>query len=320
MLPQLIVYSVLGFVLLIGGMKLTEAALGRWAGNRLSAWLTRATETPLRGFLFGTAASALLQSSTAVTVLTIGFVNAGWVSRSRSFGIILGTNVGTTLTTEIMSLHLHRYGWAVLAVSALAWLWTMLLGEMRSPEPPPGPVLHSVRYASVALAGFAVLLIGFRILIGIGPMLQESGTFRHLMESAADNPLAGMAGGAALTALVHSSAAVIGMAMGIADSGAMPALTGIAIVLGANVGTCLTGLVASLGGGPGGRFVALSQLGLNAAGALLFLPLLPLLHAASESLAPGDAAGQIAHAQTIFNVVCSLLALPLAYWPVRPRK
>lgn len=314
MYADLILSSVIGFVLLIGGMKLTEAALTRWAGNRLASLLTTATSTPLRGFLFGTAASAGLQSSTAVTVLTIGFVNAGWISFSRSFGIILGTNVGTTLTTEIMSLQLHRYGWMLLGAAFAGWLWTAAMTEIRDGgSEPRGPMLP-LRYGSVALAGFGLLLVGFEILLGMGALLQNNGTFASLMNTAAEHPVVGMLGGAALTAMVHSSSAVIGMGMAAAGVGAMPPEAGIAVVLGANIGTCFTGLVASLGGGPGGRFVALSQLALNIGGALLFLPLMPLLQAAAEGLSPGDPSAQIAHAQTIFNVVCSLLALPLAYW------
>ncbi|WP_276355998.1 Na/Pi cotransporter family protein [Cohnella caldifontis] len=317
---KLVLFSVVGFALLIGGMKLTEAALTRWAGNRLASWLQTATSTPLRGFLFGTAASASLQSSTAVTVLTIGFVNAGWIDFSRSFGIILGTNVGTTLTTEIMSLQLHRYGWALLAAAFTGWLWTAVKAEMGTNGAAPRGSLVPLRYGSVALAGFGFLLIGFEILLGMGSVLQQSDLFVSLMDTAADHPLVGLLGGAALTAIVHSSSAVIGMGMAAAGTGAMSPEAGIAVVLGANVGTCFTGLVASLGGGPGGRFVALTQLALNVAGALLFLPLMPLLQGAAAMLSPGDPSAQIAHAQTIFNAACSIAALPLAYWPWRSKR
>lgn len=314
MYASLVISSVVGFVLLIGGMKLTESALHRWAGNRLSDQLKRATSTPLRGFLFGTAASAALQSSTAVTVLTIGFVNAGWISFGRSFGIILGTNVGTTLTTQIMSLKIHHYGWAVLAIAAAGWMWTAAVGEMRGRAAPQDRYIP-LRFGSVALAGFGFLLVGFQVLLGIGDLLQRSDLMVRLINTAADHPLAGLVGGAVLTAIVHSSSAVVGMTMVAAGTGVLPPLAGIAVVLGANVGTCFTGLIASLSGGPGGKFVALAQLALNVAGALLFYPLMPLLQTVVEWIAPSDPFAQIAHAQTLFNVACSLLALPVAYWP-----
>ncbi|MFC5467092.1 Na/Pi cotransporter family protein [Cohnella suwonensis] len=314
MFAQLLVPSLLGFALLLSGMKAVESSLQRWAGRKLAAWISRSTATPIRGFAVGTAASALLQSSSAVTVLTIGFVNAGLLSLPRSFGIILGTNVGTCFTTELMGLQLHRYGLPLLAVGAAGWFATYLLNEGRDSSSAPRLAL-SLRYISVALCGFALLLIGFKLLQGIGPAMRDNGAFDMLMNRTNDAWIWGLLGGAALTALVHSSAAVIAMSMGLAATGALSPEAGIAIVLGSNVGTCFTGLVASLGGGKGGRFVALSQLALNVGGALLFFPLVGALHSAAAWIAPTDPSAQIAHAQTIFNVACSLIALPIAYLP-----
>ncbi|MFC4599335.1 Na/Pi cotransporter family protein [Cohnella hongkongensis] len=315
MFAQLIVPSLLGFALLLSGMKVMEASLERWAGHRLLSWVSRWTSTPLRGFAVGTAASALLQSSTAVTVLTIGFVNAGWLTFARSFGIILGTNVGTCLTTELMSLQLHRYGAYFLAFGAAGWIVSFAANEMRDAAAAPRR-LTALRYISVAAGGFGLLLAGFQLLQSIGPALRVNGYFEALMRHTNDNLLWGVLGGAVMTALVHSSSAVIAMCMGLAAAGALPPEAGIAIVLGANVGTCFTGLVASLGGGAGGRFVALAQLALNVGGAALFYPLIGALHGAAVWLAPGDPSAQIAHAQTLFNVLCSLIALPLAYLPI----
>lgn len=315
MISGFIIPSLLGFALLLSGMKVMELSLERWAGHRLSNWMARSTATPLRGFAIGALASALLQSSTAVTVLTISFVNAGWISLSRSFAIILGTNVGTTLTTELMSLKLHKYGLPVLGLALLGWTLTVFLNEFRTITEAPKRGL-SLRYVSVALGGFGLLLVGFKVLQGIGPSLRENGTFDAFMSHTNDNLIWGVVAGAVLTAIIHSSSAVIAMCMGLAATGAMTPEAGIAIVLGANIGTCFTGLVASLGGGRGGRFVALSQLALNTSGALLFFPMIGLLHTASAFLSPGDPAAQIAHAQTLFNIICSLVALPIAYMPL----
>ncbi|WP_239617429.1 Na/Pi cotransporter family protein [Cohnella mopanensis] len=315
MFASFIFPSLLGFALLLSGMKVMETSLQQWAGQKLANWVARSTATPLRGFAVGTIASALLQSSTAVTVLTIGFVNAGWLTLPRSFGIILGTNVGTCLTTELMSFQLHRYGAPLLALGAIGWLITFIRNEMRNSSATPRWGM-TFRYVSVAVGGFGLLLIGFKLLQGMGPALRENSVFESLMRHTDENLLWGILGGAALTTLVHSSAAVIAMCMGLAATGAISPEAGIAIVLGANIGTCFTGLVASLGGGPGGRFVALSQLTLNVGGALLFYPMIGILHAMAAYLAPDDPSAQIAHAQTIFNVACSLLALPIAYLPM----
>ncbi|WP_372662868.1 Na/Pi cotransporter family protein [Cohnella sp.] len=315
MISSFIIPSLLGFALLLSGMKVMETSLQNWAGHRLSNWMARSTATPLRGFAVGTIASALLQSSTAVTVLTISFVNAGWISLSRSFAIILGTNVGTTLTTELMSLKLHQFGFPILVLALAGWTLTVLMNELRNVTAAPRRGL-TLRYVSVALGGFGLLLIGFKLLQGMGPSLRENGTFDALMRITNDNLFWGVVGGAILTALIHSSAAVIAMCMGLAATGAMTPEAGIAIVLGANIGTCFTGLIASLGGGRGGRFVALSQLALNTSGALLFFPLIGLLQTLATLISPNDPSAQIAHAQTIFNVVCSLAALPIAYLPL----
>jgi phosphate:Na+ symporter len=315
MISGIIIPSLLGLALLLSGMKVMETSLQLWAGRRLSSWIARSTATPLKGFAVGTLASALLQSSSAVTVLTIGFVNAGLLTLSRSFGIILGTNVGTCLTTELMSLKLHRYGLPILAVAVIGWTITIIGNEWRNSAVSPRWGL-TLRYVSVALGGFALLLIGFKLLQGVGPFLQEKGALAALMSHTTNNLLWGVIGGALLTALVHSSAAVIAMSMGLAATGTIPPEAGIAIVLGANIGTCFTGLVASLGGGAGGRFVALAQLILNTSGALLFYPLIGVLHTTAAMMAPGDPSAQIAHAQTLFNVICSLLALPIAYLPL----
>ncbi|MGG1311855.1 Na/Pi cotransporter family protein [Cohnella laeviribosi] len=317
MLLPLAAASIFGLALLLGGMKVTETALRVWAGERLAAVLAGTTSTPLRGFVAGTVSSGLLQSGTAVTLLTISLVNAGLLPLANSFGILLGTNVGTTLTTELIGLRLHRYGLPLLLASFAVWTWTLLSLEAGALPRLPRRAADAMRYGSAALAGFALMLIGFASLQTIGPVLQQNGTFAAWMAQTETRPMHALLGGAVLTALVHSSSAVIGMAMGLADTGTLPVSTGIAVVLGANIGTCFTGLLASLGGGKGGRFVALSQIALNVCGAALFYPLRDGLLAASSAISPGHPAAQIAHAQTLFNVACSLLALPIAYVRIR---
>ncbi|WP_230986955.1 Na/Pi cotransporter family protein [Cohnella fermenti] len=312
MIANIVFASTFGLALLLFGMKLMEAALRQWAGSRLPDILRRTTSTPLRGFATGTAASATLQSGTAVTVITIGLVNSGLLPLGQTLGIILGTNVGTCFTTELMSLRLHEYGMPVLLVSLAIWAWTALAGEMQLLPRLPKRWVGPMRFGAAALAGFGLLLVGFAVLQSIGPQLLRSDAFLQLSSRAEAEPIWGVLGGAALTAAVHSSAAVIGMSMGLASSGALSPETGIAIVLGANVGTCFTGLLASLGGGRGGRFVALAQIALNVTGAALFYPFMHLLLAAASAFAPEDAAAQIAHGQTIFNFACSLLVLPAA--------
>lgn len=304
-----------GLVLFLFGMKVMEVALQRWAGPLLHKWLHKATSTPLKGMIASTAVTALLQSSTAVTVLAIGFANAGLLSLSGTLGVILGTNIGTTVTTELISLQIGQAAMPLLVLSLMLWVGAVLVSERvpASHDKLKNQLIRS-QFLCLAVAGFSLVLLAIQIMQSIGPTLQSLGLFQWFLDYASQSVLWGIAAGAILTALMHSSAAVIAMAMGLAASGALPPEIGVAIVLGSNVGTCVTALIAAIGSSRAGRFVAWSHLGLNIGGVLLFIPFTAGLTAVSGWLA-ADPAGQIAHAQTLFNIVCSLIALPVCYLP-----
>ncbi|AZS14441.1 Na/Pi cotransporter family protein [Paenibacillus lutimineralis] len=320
MVHDLILPVTLGLALFLFGMKLMEAALHAWAGPRLIKLLHTSTKTPWAGLLSSTFITAVLQSSTAMTVMTIGLVNAGLLSYARTLGIILGGNIGTCLTTELIALDISSYGLPLLTLSLLLWA-AAVMGEEYSPGVYSSRRLHFLRplqYGSLALAGFSLIMIAIRWMQSIGPQLEAYGIIDRLLDHAGDSLLWGALAGAAVTALIHSSAAAIAMTMGLVSSGALPVPLGIAMVIGSNVGTCVTALIASIGGTKSGKFVALSHVILNLAGALLFLPFVSLLQTA-VSWVTNDAAVQIAHSQTLFNVISSLLALPFCYLPLWSR-
>ncbi|SFS86407.1 Na/Pi cotransporter family protein [Paenibacillus sp. BC26] len=308
-----------GFVVFMLGMRAMELAMHRSVGHRLQDVLRRSTATPLHGLAVGTATTAVLQSSTAVTVIAIGLVNAGVLTFPRTLGIILGTNIGTCLTTELIGLNLGSLGWPLLQISLVLWLLTALFGEVglgrfsRAGQK-ASRFLKPFRNGSVLTGGFALLLIGIGLMQSVAPAVQATTFFQGFISRAEDSVLWGLAAGVVLTAAVHSSAAVIGIVMGLAQSGAMPLDVGIAIVLGANVGTCITAVLAALGGTPSGRFVAWAHVLLNVGGAALFAPFAGELGTIAASLTSSPAS-QIAHAQTIFNVLCSVIALPICYLP-----
>jgi phosphate:Na+ symporter len=196
---------------------------------------------------------------------------------------------------------------------------TALVGEMGLvPGRGESQWLQPLRSGAVIVGGFALILIGIGIMQSIAPAVQSSGLFRVFLSNAEESVLWGLAAGIVLSAAVHSSAAVIGIIMGLASVGAMPVEIGIAIVLGANVGTCVTALLASLGATKSGRFVAWSHVILNVGGAVLFIPFVTELQHVSAwiSVSPSS---QIAHAQTIFNILSSLIALPFCYLPALRR-
>jgi phosphate:Na+ symporter len=312
MLQQILLPLLIGLGVFLTGMKVMELALHQWAGPYLTGLIERFTRSPLRGMAIGTGITAILQSSSAITVICIGLVNTGLMTFPRTLGIILGTNIGTCLTTELIGLNLTKLALPVLLSAASVWLGTLALVPMRSFR--VRRWLHSTRCLSLAACGFAAVMLGVEVMQTIVPELQSRGLFAWFVEHAQRSMLWGVMAGAAVTALIHSSAAVIAMTMGLASVQAVPVELGIAIVLGANIGTCATALIASIGASRSGRFVALSHIALNVGGAALFLPLLPLLHQASVLLSDSPS-GQIAHAQTLFNIASSLLALPLCYLP-----
>lgn len=300
-----------GLAVFLFGMKVMEYAMHAWTGDWMTRMLSRMTRTPLLGLLTGTATTAVLQSSSAVTVVTIGMVNAGVLSFPRTLGIILGTNIGTCLTTELIGLNLAGGSLPALWISAGLWLVSWLRVP---PLKRAGKAVSALRGLSLAAAGFCCIMLGIRIMQTIVPFLQEKGLLAWFLEHAQRSLLWGIVAGAVLTAVIHSSSASIAMTMSLAALGAIPVPLGIAIVLGCNIGTCATALIAGIGGSRFGRYVAYSHVILNAAGAMLFYPFIDGLHALSAWLT-AEAAGQIAHAQTLFNIICSVLALPACYLP-----
>jgi phosphate:Na+ symporter len=311
-ITELIVPLVVGLTLFLFGMKVVEWALYQWTGEVLRKLLRRLTRTPLRGMLVGTGTTAVLQSSSAVTVITISFVNAGLLTFPQTLGIILGTNIGSSLTTELIGLKLGGNMITTLLVTSIFWLLSWL------PQPPHEPRLRrwieSIRGLSLTMAGFSCVLLGLEVMQSMIPYLQEHGLLAWFIEHAQQSLLWGIVAGAALTAIIHSSAASIAITMGLAALNIIPVELGIAIILGCNIGTCMTPLLASIGGNRFGYYVAWSHILLNVGGAILFYPFIMQLSVFAGSLSPSPDI-QLAHIQTMFNVLCSLIALPICYIP-----
>ncbi|WP_438433319.1 Na/Pi cotransporter family protein [Gorillibacterium sp. sgz500922] len=305
MIRSILIPLAAGLVLLLYGMKLMEFSLERAAGPRLPQLLARFTGTPLRGMAASSLLTAIMQSSTAVTVVTIGLVNAGLMRFSQTLGIILGTNIGTCLTTELIGLSLGQAALPLLLGSALIWLAAMAVADKR-------PRARRLGFTALAAAGFACILLGVGLMQSLTPELEARGLFTWLVHRSQDSQIWGVLAGAAVTAVIHSSAAATAMTMTLVGAGVFPPELGIAVVFGANVGTCATALIASIGGSRYGAYVAWTHTLLNVGGAALFYPFIPALAQLVAHMS-ADAAVQMARAQTLFNVLSSLLALPLCY-------
>ncbi|WP_166238367.1 Na/Pi cotransporter family protein [Paenibacillus turpanensis] len=312
MLNEIVIPLLVGLAIFLFGLKIMEIALHQWAGPYLQSVLKQFTKTPLHGLLTGTATTAVLQSSSAVTVITIGLVNSGLLTFSRTLGIILGTNIGTCLTTELIGLNIGRHALTILYVAAAVWSSTFLVM-------PFVRYLHKaiphLRCLSLTAAGFACIMLGMKVMETITPALQSRGLFIWFLEHAQTSILWGVIAGMVITAVIQSGTATIGIAMGLAAVSAISVDLAVAITLGANIGSCSTGLIACIGSSKSAQFVAWSHVTLNLIGTALFLPFIGQLAAVSGMIS-SDPIGQIAHAQTIFNIVCSVLALPFAYLPI----
>jgi phosphate:Na+ symporter len=279
-----------GLGIFLVGMKVMRNGLESLAEKHLKTILLRFTKTPWRGMLCGTILTALLQSSTAVTVFTIGLVDTGLLTFTQSLGIILGTNIGTTVTTQLLALKLDDFAWPLVAFGFI-----LILIKQKT-----GPIW----------LGLGFIFAGVKGMQSVATPLEKAGWIDWLM-SGTDYPIMmGFLTGMVITALIHSSSAMVAISMGFYASGVISLPFAIAVVIGSNVGTCATGLIAALQTKPSAKRVAIAHLVLNVGGALLFLPLIPLLLEIVSAFS-SDPSIQVAHTQTIYNVVCSLMVLPV---------
>ena len=284
-----------GLSFFLFGLYAMRTGFQNLAGQKMEAWMSRVTRTPAHSFWSGLIATFVLQSSSAVTVLTIGLTNAGLIPFAQTVGIILGTNLGTTATTELIALSLESFAVPMFLIGAALWLM-------------PG---RQIRCLGLVVAGFGLIFLGIDTLKVMAKPLEQSEAFRSLFLESRHSLWIGLVTGTVFTALIHSSSATTAITMGLMSHQVLTMETALAIVLGANIGTCFTAVIASIGANTASKQVAWCHTLFNLAGALLFLPFLSQLALVSSVLTENPAM-RIAHAQTIFNLVCSLLALPFA--------
>ncbi len=272
--------------------------LERTAHSRMRRTLATLTGSPATALLIGTVSTALVQSSTAITVLAIGFVNAGMLGLVQAIGIVLGTNIGTCVTAQMLSFNL-----AVLATPAMAaGLVCLALGNKRT----------ALKYAGQSLLGFGLIFFGLEIISSCFGPLRHSAWFTDMLSSLGGRPLQAVLAGTLFTGLIHSSATTTGVVLALARQGLLDLPSAIALVLGGNIGTCITAVLACIGGTATGKRVALAHVLLNLFGVAVFLPLLHPFSALVQ-LTDHSLPRQIANAQTIFNVVSSLVVFPFIY-------
>lgn len=291
-------YILLFFILVgvfISGMTILRAGLFQLSGETLKNWLARLTSSPIRGVIAGTVVTALLHSSSAVMVITIGFISAGMLTFPRSIGIILGTNIGTTFTTEFITFDIDMFLVPMTVLGAFCMLLKNV--KMRS----SGYILFGMSAVFIAIKGFEFLAGPLTTL----PIIEK--TLLLLNESHFISILFGMV----FTALIQSSTAMTGIAMGFLSGGILNLDAGISIMLGSNIGTCITAFLASIGAGRESKLCAYAHIWLNVLGVAIFFPFIEML-AALGPIATEKPDVQLAHASLLFNLISSLIVLPFA--------
>ncbi|WP_216830064.1 Na/Pi symporter [Alkalihalobacterium elongatum] len=294
---ELFTLFVVFIALFLFGMTIMRAGLHNLAGNRFKNTLEKMTDSPWKGLLLGAGITALLQSSSAVMIMAVGLVAAGILTFKQSIGIILGTNIGTCLTLEILAFDLSSFIMPLLLIG-------VFLIFLR----------NEITYLIGCISfGLGCIFVAMHGLEGLAFPI-SSLPFAHAFFTWTNNSeLFGIGLGTIFSAIIQSSTATTAIAMGFMNDQIFGLSSGIAIMLGANIGTCFSAFLASMGANHSAKLVAFAHIWLNLLGVLLFFPFIGWLSDIASSLTNLPSL-QLAHASTIFNIISSLVLLPFVHW------
>lgn len=298
-----------GLAMFLFGMNVMGEALEKQAGGKLKHILEKITSSPVKGLLLGAAVTCVIQSSSATTVMVVGFVNSGLMQLNQAIGIIMGANIGTTITAWIISLTAIQSDNIIMqclkpstfapVLAAIGIVYYMFLKSDKK------------KNIGLILLGFAVLMSGMQTMSGAVEPLAEVEGFRKLFVLFT-NPILGVLVGAFVTAIIQSSSASVGILQALSVTGSITYAGAIPIILGQNIGTCATALLASVGTGKNARRASMVHLYFNIIGAVTFLIIFYGLNAVIGFGFINDPvnAASIAVVHSVFNVFSTLLLLP----------
>ena len=286
-----------GLALFLYGMQMMSSGLEAAAGSKMKLILERLTANRFLGVLVGAGITAVIQSSSATTVMVVGFVNSGMMTLNQAVWIIMGANIGTTITGQLIALDVGALA------PLFAFIGVAMVVFVKMPR---------AHHIGQIMAGLGVLFIGMEMMSSSMMPLRDSQAFVDLM-TRFSNPLLGIAVGALFTALIQSSSASVGILQALATSGAISFSSSVFILFGQNIGTCITAVLASIGTSRSAKRATIIHLMFNIIGTVLFTILCILFPLADlvASFTPDAPAAQIANMHTIFNIVTTLLLLPL---------
>lgn len=299
-----------GLCLFLFGMNLMGQALERRAGSGLRSLLEKMTQNRLMGLLAGLGVTAVIQSSSATTVMVVGFVNSGLMTLRQSIGVIMGANIGTTVTAWILSLS-GIEGSSLFVQMFKPSTFTPILALV-------GIILYMFCKADkkkdtgMILLGFATLMFGMEAMSSAVSSLRNVPQFREIFLMFS-NPILGVLVGAVLTGIIQSSSASVGILQALASTGQVTYGAAIPIIMGQNIGTCVTALLSSIGTNKNARRAALVHLNFNVIGATVGIVLFYVVRAVAAPALLGQAASEwgIAVAHSIFNILCTAVLLPM---------
>ncbi|MGL5352119.1 MAG: Na/Pi cotransporter family protein [Clostridium sp.] len=286
-----------GLGLFIYGMKLMGDGLENAAGEGLKAILEKVTKNPLVAILVGAIVTAVIQSSSATTVMVVGFVNAGLMNLVQAAGIIMGANIGTTITAQLVAFKLDAISPLFIFVGAFIVMFAR--GKKR-------------RDLGNIILGFGILFTGMGTMSAAMKPLTEALVFKQMLLSVGNNMFFGIAIGAVLTAVFQSSSATTGILVALATAGAIDIKLALPIIIGCNIGTCVTAMLSTIGTNKTAHKAAILHLIFNLGGTIIFIPFLMngILGEIVLEISPNDVSRQIANSHTIFNLVNTAIMLP----------
>lgn len=292
------IFSMLGgLALFLYGMNMMSNGLELAAGNKMKSILEKLTSNRILGVLVGALVTAVIQSSSATTVMVVGFVNSGLMSLTSAVWVIMGANIGTTITGQLIAINITALA------PLIAFIGVAMVVFFKNKK---------MDAIGTVIGGLGILFIGMETMSKAMVPLRTMPEFVGLI-SKFQNPLIGILVGALFTALIQSSSASVGILQALAKSGVMTLSSSIYVLFGQNIGTCITSVLASIGTSKNAKRTTIIHLSFNIIGTVIFVTislLFPFAHLI-ESITPSNVAAQIANVHTIFNVTTTLLLLPI---------
>ena len=285
-----------GLALFLYGMQMMSDGLENAAGDKMKDILEKLTSNRFLGVAVGAGITAIIQSSSATTVMVVGFVNSRMMTLKQAVWIIMGANIGTTITGQLIALDIGYLA------PLIAFLGVAMIVFMKKPK---------IKHFGLILAGLGILFIGMDMMSGAMKPLQSSPTFISLMTTFS-NPVIGIAAGALFTALIQSSSASVGILQTLAQNGLISFNNSVFVLFGQNIGTCITAVLAAIGTSINAKRTTIIHLSFNLIGTIIFTTVCLLFPLADfiGGLTPNNPAAQIANMHTFFNIVTTILLIP----------